>query len=175
MRELPDADVQKFQSLRNQLLPSPCRVGGSIPVIYSYFTEFMPRLRRGAMISALATFWMAGNILAAGGRPQEGHVMGWAAFDPGWFRVPRSGLGGDTKKQVILLSGLPGLSELEDVCGSVLHPQHHISLHLHLHARKSQVPPGGTQRAQSSLLKSILPQCLRSGIVFYQFFLSGCP
>lgn len=41
-------------------------VGGSIPVIFSYFSEFQPRLRRGAMISALATFWMAGNILAAG-------------------------------------------------------------------------------------------------------------
>ncbi|XP_030281248.1 synaptic vesicle glycoprotein 2C [Sparus aurata] len=41
-------------------------VGGSIPVIFSYFSEFMPRLKRGAMISALATFWMAGNILAAG-------------------------------------------------------------------------------------------------------------
>ncbi|XP_068595671.1 synaptic vesicle glycoprotein 2B [Brachionichthys hirsutus] len=41
-------------------------VGGSIPVIFSYFSEFMPCRRRGAMISALATFWMAGNILAAG-------------------------------------------------------------------------------------------------------------
>lgn len=41
-------------------------VGGSIPVIFSYFSEFMPRARRGAMISALATFWMAGNILGAG-------------------------------------------------------------------------------------------------------------
>ncbi|XP_013876463.1 synaptic vesicle glycoprotein 2B [Austrofundulus limnaeus] len=41
-------------------------VGGSIPVIFSYFSEFMPRVRRGAMISGLATFWMAGNILAAG-------------------------------------------------------------------------------------------------------------
>ncbi|KAF4094861.1 synaptic vesicle glycoprotein 2B isoform X1 [Onychostoma macrolepis] len=41
-------------------------VGGSIPVIFSYFSEFQPRLRRGAMISALAAFWMAGNILAAG-------------------------------------------------------------------------------------------------------------
>lgn len=48
-----------------------CRVGGSIPVVFSYFSEFMPRLRRGAMISALATFWMAGNILAAGGKLQE--------------------------------------------------------------------------------------------------------
>ncbi|XP_026856395.2 synaptic vesicle glycoprotein 2B isoform X3 [Electrophorus electricus] len=41
-------------------------VGGSIPVIFSYFSEFQPRMRRGAMISALATFWMAGNLLAAG-------------------------------------------------------------------------------------------------------------
>ncbi|KAG7473318.1 hypothetical protein MATL_G00094400 [Megalops atlanticus] len=41
-------------------------VGGSIPVIFSYFSEFQPCARRGAMISALATFWMAGNILAAG-------------------------------------------------------------------------------------------------------------
>ncbi|XP_026856386.2 synaptic vesicle glycoprotein 2B isoform X2 [Electrophorus electricus] len=43
-----------------------CSVGGSIPVIFSYFSEFQPRMRRGAMISALATFWMAGNLLAAG-------------------------------------------------------------------------------------------------------------
>uniref|UniRef100_A0A8C9WB16 Synaptic vesicle glycoprotein 2 n=1 Tax=Scleropages formosus TaxID=113540 RepID=A0A8C9WB16_SCLFO len=41
-------------------------VGGSIPVVFSYFSEFQPRKRRGMMISALATFWMAGNILAAG-------------------------------------------------------------------------------------------------------------
>ncbi|XP_045197284.2 synaptic vesicle glycoprotein 2C-like isoform X2 [Mercenaria mercenaria] len=41
-------------------------VGGSIPVIFSYFTEFLPKDRRGTMISALATFWMMGNIIAAG-------------------------------------------------------------------------------------------------------------
>ena len=48
----------------------PCHyyfsVGGSIPVIFSYFTEFQPKDRRGMMISALATFWMCGNIIAAG-------------------------------------------------------------------------------------------------------------
>ena len=42
------------------------RVGGSIPVIFSYFTEFQPKEKRGMMISALATFWMFGNIIAAG-------------------------------------------------------------------------------------------------------------
>ncbi|XP_041374930.1 synaptic vesicle glycoprotein 2C-like [Gigantopelta aegis] len=41
-------------------------VGGSIPVIFSYFVEFQPKDRRGTMISVLATFWMGGNIMAAG-------------------------------------------------------------------------------------------------------------
>eukprot|EP00057_Strongylocentrotus_purpuratus_P003071 XP_003725855.1 PREDICTED: synaptic vesicle glycoprotein 2C isoform X1 [Strongylocentrotus purpuratus] len=40
-------------------------VGGSIPVIFCYFSEFQPSRHRGAMISALATFWMAGNIVTA--------------------------------------------------------------------------------------------------------------
>ena len=35
-------------------------------MIFSYYTEFLPKFRRGAMISALATFWMTGNIIAAG-------------------------------------------------------------------------------------------------------------
>ena len=39
---------------------------GSIPVIFSYFTEFQPKEKRGMIISALATFWMCGNIVAAG-------------------------------------------------------------------------------------------------------------
>nr|CAB3266720.1 synaptic vesicle glycoprotein 2C-like [Phallusia mammillata] len=40
--------------------------GGSLPVCFSYFSEFQPKEKRGAMISALATFWMAGNLLTAG-------------------------------------------------------------------------------------------------------------
>lgn len=41
-------------------------VGGSMPVVFTYFSEFQSKKRRGAMISALATFWMGGNIIAAG-------------------------------------------------------------------------------------------------------------
>ena len=41
-------------------------VRGSISVIFSYFTEFQPKEKRGMIISALATFWMCGNIVAAG-------------------------------------------------------------------------------------------------------------
>ena len=37
-----------------------------MPVIFTYFTEFQPKDRRGRMISMLAMFWMGGNIVAAG-------------------------------------------------------------------------------------------------------------
>ena len=43
-----------------------CSVGGSMPVIFTYFCEFQPKHKRGSMISLLATFWMTGNIVAAG-------------------------------------------------------------------------------------------------------------
>ena len=37
-----------------------------MPVVFSYFTEFQPKEKRGGMIVLLATFWMCGNIIAAG-------------------------------------------------------------------------------------------------------------
>jgi len=53
-------------------------VGGSIPVVWSYFAEFQPAARRGAMLSVLATFWMVGNITVA--------AIAWAVIprDIGW-------------------------------------------------------------------------------------------
>jgi len=41
-------------------------VGGSIPLVWSYFAEFQCASRRGRMLSALAAFWMIGNITVAG-------------------------------------------------------------------------------------------------------------
>ncbi|XP_072291854.1 synaptic vesicle glycoprotein 2C [Eucyclogobius newberryi] len=70
-------------------------VGGSIPVIFSYFSEFMPRLRRGAMISALATFWMAGNILAAG--------LAWSVIPQKWARF-------ESWRVFVVLCSVPSLS-----------------------------------------------------------------
>ena len=35
-------------------------------MIFSYCGEFQPRQKRGMMISVVAMFWMAGNIVAAG-------------------------------------------------------------------------------------------------------------
>lgn len=70
-------------------------VGGSIPVIFSYFSEFMPCLRRGAMISALATFWMAGSILAAG--------LAWLVIPYNWAHY-------ESWRVFVLLCAVPSLS-----------------------------------------------------------------
>ena len=41
------------------------RVGGSIPLVWTYFAEFQPSSKRGAALSVLASFWMIGNITVA--------------------------------------------------------------------------------------------------------------
>ncbi|XP_005814222.1 synaptic vesicle glycoprotein 2B-like [Xiphophorus maculatus] len=77
-------------------------VGGSIPVIFSYFSEFMPRLRRGAMISALATFWMAGNILAAG--------LAWLVIPRTWARFSLGKLEFQSWRLFVVLCSVPSTS-----------------------------------------------------------------
>lgn len=47
-------------------------VGAAMPVVFSYFTEFLPKEKRGPMIGMLATFWMCGNIITSG--------IGWAVI-----------------------------------------------------------------------------------------------
>ncbi|KAG7270347.1 hypothetical protein CRUP_034457 [Coryphaenoides rupestris] len=77
-------------------------VGGSIPVIFSYFSEFLPRLRRGAMISALATFWMAGNILAAG--------LAWLVIPASWAHFTLGPLTMQSWRVFVVLCSIPSLS-----------------------------------------------------------------
>ena len=36
-----------------------------MPVLFSYFVEFMSKERRGPMIGFMASFWMFGNILTS--------------------------------------------------------------------------------------------------------------
>nr|XP_046249826.1 synaptic vesicle glycoprotein 2B isoform X2 [Scatophagus argus] len=77
-------------------------VGGSIPVIFAYFSEFMPRLRRGAMISALATFWMAGNILAAG--------LAWLVIPTTWAHFSVGSLDFQSWRLFVVLCSVPSLT-----------------------------------------------------------------
>eukprot|EP01104_Vermistella_antarctica_P003225 TRINITY_DN1339_c0_g1_i1.p1 TRINITY_DN1339_c0_g1~~TRINITY_DN1339_c0_g1_i1.p1 ORF type:complete len:580 (+),score=72.99 TRINITY_DN1339_c0_g1_i1:220-1959(+) len=41
-------------------------VGGSIPIVFAYFAEFLPVERRGTYMVFLAAFWMVGSIGTAG-------------------------------------------------------------------------------------------------------------
>ncbi|XP_077285305.1 synaptic vesicle glycoprotein 2B-like [Arctopsyche grandis] len=41
-------------------------LGGSGPVIWSYFAEFQPKTKRGSMLSFMAAFWTLGNLFVAG-------------------------------------------------------------------------------------------------------------
>ncbi|KAI4873090.1 hypothetical protein NFI96_018779 [Prochilodus magdalenae] len=77
-------------------------VGGSIPVIFSYFSEFQPRLRRGAMISALATFWMAGNILAAG--------VAWLVIPRTFLHVDLGWVDFQSWRVFVVLCSIPSLT-----------------------------------------------------------------
>lgn len=40
-------------------------LGGSGPVIWSYFAEFQPKHKRGSMLSSMAAFWTLGNLFVA--------------------------------------------------------------------------------------------------------------
>jgi VNT family MFS transporter (synaptic vesicle glycoprotein 2) len=52
-------------------------VGGSIPSVFTLFTEYLPTKDRGFWINVVAWFWMFGSIYTAG--------LAWICF--GWLGV----------------------------------------------------------------------------------------
>ncbi|XP_055518608.1 synaptic vesicle glycoprotein 2C isoform X1 [Leucoraja erinacea] len=77
-------------------------VGGSLPVIFSYFAEFQPQNRRGCMISALAAFWMGGNIFAAG--------LAWLVIPRTSLSFQLGSLTFSSWRVFVLLCSLPSLT-----------------------------------------------------------------
>lgn len=64
-------------------------VGGSIPIVFTYFGEFVPRARRFGYLIYLAMFWMLGSIYSAGTAwamiPGDGRSMLFGVWDmPSW-------------------------------------------------------------------------------------------
>lgn len=53
-----------------QLLSDIYRIGGSIPIVFSYYSEFLAQEKRGEHLSWLCMFWMIGGIYAS--------AMAWA-------------------------------------------------------------------------------------------------
>lgn len=47
-----------------------CSIGGSIPIVFSYYSEFLAQEKRGEHLSWLCMFWMIGGIYAS--------AMAWA-------------------------------------------------------------------------------------------------
>lgn len=64
-------------------------VGGTLPVDYSIFTEYLPRNKRGRYLVYLESFWAIGTIVAAG---------------LAWLVIPRFGW-----RVLLALSAAPGL------------------------------------------------------------------
>lgn len=47
-----------------------CRIGGAVPIVFSFFAEVLSREKRGEHLSWLCMFWMIGEIYAS--------AMAWA-------------------------------------------------------------------------------------------------
>nr|XP_026693273.1 synaptic vesicle glycoprotein 2C-like isoform X1 [Ciona intestinalis] len=75
--------------------------GGSLPVCFSYFSEFQPRDKRGMMISALATSWMVGNVIAAG--------LAWGLL-PYSASISAYSPNGDQWRLFIIICAIPSLT-----------------------------------------------------------------
>ncbi|UYV81263.1 SV2A [Cordylochernes scorpioides] len=53
-------------------------VGGSLPIVFTYYSEFLPKSHRGRHLSWLLVFWAVGGVFTA--------VMAWGL-------IPRTGMG----------------------------------------------------------------------------------
>lgn len=43
----------------------PNSIGGSVPIVYTYFSEFLQMDKRGEHLSWLCMFWMCGGLYAS--------------------------------------------------------------------------------------------------------------
>ncbi|XP_075248752.1 synaptic vesicle glycoprotein 2C-like isoform X2 [Convolutriloba macropyga] len=77
-------------------------VGGSIPVVFSYFAEFQPKQHRGKMISVVAFFWMCGNIVAA--------ALAWIVIPRDWGYQSDDGFDYPSWRIYITVCTLPSLT-----------------------------------------------------------------
>lgn len=76
-------------------------VGGSIPVVFSYFCEFLPPQVRGKYMVLLASFWMVGGILAS--------ALAWAIFSS-------DALGGEMWRVYLGVCGVPSVVAMGLMC-----------------------------------------------------------
>ena len=66
----PDLDSICFTPTNFPILSGSCRIGGAVPIVFSFFAEVLSREKRGEHLSWLCMFWMIGEIYAS--------AMAWA-------------------------------------------------------------------------------------------------
>ena len=78
------------------------RVGGSIPVIFSYFSEFFSKKRRGPFIIILSMFWTVGQVYTA--------LLAWLVIPRGCIKFHLFGLEFHNWRVFAMLCTIPSLS-----------------------------------------------------------------
>lgn len=66
----PGLDSLCFTPTNFPILSDSCRIGGAVPIVFSFFAEVLSREKRGEHLSWLCMFWMIGEIYAS--------AMAWA-------------------------------------------------------------------------------------------------
>ncbi|XP_041083004.1 synaptic vesicle glycoprotein 2B-like [Polyodon spathula] len=80
-------------------------IGGSIPIVYSYFSEFLCREKRGEHLSWLCMFWMIGGIYASS--------MAWGIIPHyGWGSSMGTSYQFHSWRVFVLVCTLPAISSL---------------------------------------------------------------
>ncbi|XP_058855222.1 synaptic vesicle glycoprotein 2B-like [Acipenser ruthenus] len=80
-------------------------IGGSIPIVYSYFSEFLCREKRGEHLSWLCMFWMIGGIYASS--------MAWGIIPHyGWGSSMGTSYQFHSWRVFVLVCTLPSISSL---------------------------------------------------------------
>ena len=78
------------------------RVGGSIPVIFSYFSEFFSNKKRGPFIVILSMFWTVGQVYTA--------LLAWLVIPRGCIEFRLFGLDFHNWRVFAMLCTIPSLS-----------------------------------------------------------------
>lgn len=70
MQNLRFDKVKVLSPTNYPILSGSCRIGGAVPIVFSFFAEVLSREKRGEHLSWLCMFWMIGEIYAS--------AMAWA-------------------------------------------------------------------------------------------------
>jgi len=92
--------AQEFYTFLIMRFISGVGVGGSIPVVWTYFAEFQPYTKRGGALSFLASFWMIGNVSVA--------ALAWAII-PHHIGIEEGNFKFNSWRIFVVLSAIPSI------------------------------------------------------------------